>query len=181
MKQAMTFLVILAAVTCAMAKPPSEPPTQAPTVGPEVKKLGFFVGKWHGEGELKPGPFGPGGKYTEDQTSEWMPGGFFVVIHADEKSAMGNGTMLMVLGYDQDQKSYTFNAFNSSGEAETAKGTFDGSTWTWASTFNMGGKQLQTHFIMKVLSSSSYSTKFEMSQDGATWTTILEGKTTKVQ
>ena len=37
---------------------------QAPKPGPEHARLGYFVGKWKAEGEMKPGPMGPGGKMT---------------------------------------------------------------------------------------------------------------------
>jgi hypothetical protein len=36
----------------------------AATPGPEQKRLGYFVGKWTGDGDVKPGPMGPGGKMT---------------------------------------------------------------------------------------------------------------------
>jgi len=170
----MILIAGFAVATVGSAQPP-----QGPKPGPEVQKLGYFVGKWRGEGEMKPGPFGPGGKFTEMEDAEWMPGGFFVTIHADEKFPMGDGKTLMVLGYDPEQKVYTFNAFNSMGLAEAAKGTLDGDTWTWLSELNMGGKIMKSRFIMKQLSPASYSTRFEMSADGTTWSTIMEGNTKK--
>jgi hypothetical protein len=33
---------------------------QAPKPGPEHARLGYFVGKWTAEGDVKPGPMGPG-------------------------------------------------------------------------------------------------------------------------
>jgi hypothetical protein len=170
------FVVMIAAfVSLPLAKSP-----QVPAPGPELKRLGFFVGKWRGEGEMKPSPFGPGGKFTESDDSEWMPGGFFVVIHADETSPMGSGKALMIMGYNAEKKVYTFNAFNSMGLTEAATGIVEGDTWTWTSDSEMGGKPVKTRYTMKELSPTSYSTKFEMSADGGAWMTIMEGKTTKV-
>src|SRR5215467_11873652 len=77
-------------------------PGQMPKAGPEIQRLGYFVGKWHGEGELKPGPFGPGGKFTTSDNNEWFPGGFFLVMHSEQKSPMGNGQGMMVVGYNAD-------------------------------------------------------------------------------
>jgi hypothetical protein len=153
----------------------------APRPGPQHQRLDYFVGKWYSEGEMKPGPFGPGGKYTETEDSQWMPGGFFVAIHLDQKTPMGDGKTLMILGYDAARKVYTFNAFDSQGQAETATGTLDGDTWRWSSELNMGGRPVKTRFTMKELSPTSYSTRFETSPDGAAWTTILEGKTVKAK
>jgi hypothetical protein len=155
--------------------------SQMPRQGPELKRLGYFVGKWHGEGEMKPGPFGPGGKFTESQDVQWMPGGFFLEINADEGTPMGNGKALMIMGYDSEKKAYTFSAFNSMGQNEVATGTVDGNTWTWLSDSVMGGKAVKTKYTMKEQSPTSYTTKFEMSSEGGPWTTIMEGTTSKVK
>ncbi|HKV39747.1 MAG TPA: DUF1579 family protein [Blastocatellia bacterium] len=176
MKAAVVLIGMLIMMAGAgLAQQPSRTP------GPEHRKLGYFIGKWHGEGELKPGPFGPGGKFTENEDVQWMPGGFFLLIHSDESSPIGDGKNLMIMGYDADQRAYTFNAFDSSGEAESATGTLEGGTWTWTSDIKMGGKVAKSRFTMKELSPTAYSTKFEMSSDGGTtWMTIMEGKTTKL-
>src|SRR2546425_11621171 len=51
-------LVLSSGLTLAQA------PAEKPKPGPEHKKLGYFVGKWNAEAEMKPGPFMPGGKMT---------------------------------------------------------------------------------------------------------------------
>jgi len=152
-----------------------------PKPGPEHKQLAYFVGKWRSEGEIKPGPFGPGGKFTESQDVEWMPGGFFLLIHSDETTPMGNGKSLMILGYDSEKKAYTFNAFDSMGQNERATGTLEGDTWTWLSDSTMGGKPVKSRFTIKKLSPTAYNTKFEMAGEGGAWNTIMEGKTTKIK
>jgi len=92
---------------------------------------------------------------------------------------MGNGTETSYLGYDANDKVYTYDSFNSMGEADHSKGKVDGDTWTWASDSKMGGQTMKGQFIMKVSSSASYSFKFDMSPDGTTWTTVMGGKATK--
>src|SRR5688500_18254741 len=57
--------------------------------GPEHQRLAYFVGTWTGDGEMKPGPFGPGGKMSSKDTCEWFEGGFVVVCRGDGKSPMG--------------------------------------------------------------------------------------------
>src|SRR6185437_3442698 len=42
--------------------------------GPEHQRLGYFVEKWKAEGEIKPGPMGPGGKITSTDNCEWFEG-----------------------------------------------------------------------------------------------------------
>jgi hypothetical protein len=109
-----------------------------------------------------------------------MEGGFFVVIRSTLKSAeMGNGSGIAFLGYDPQEKVYTYDAFNSVGQADHAKGTADGDTWTWRSDVKMGPQTMKGRYTMKILSPTSYSYKFEMSADGTKWDQVMEGKDTK--
>ena len=146
---------------------------------PELKKLDVFAGSWNLQGEMKPGPMGPGGSMTETETCKWMEGGYFLVCNVDFKSSMGNGTGTSYLSYDANDKVYTYDAFNSMGEAEHAKGTLEGDTWTWSSEEKMGGQVTKAHFMIKMASPSSYSFKFDMSPDGTSWNTVMDGKATK--
>jgi hypothetical protein len=156
----------------------AQPPVQKP--GPELKKLDYFTGSWTSDGDSKPGPMGPGGKMTMNQDSKWMDGGFFVVIRSDYKSAsMGDGTGTSFLGYDPQDKVYTYDEFNSQGEAVHAKGTVDGDTWIWNSDMKMGAQTMKGRFTEKILSPTAYTFKFEMSADGTKWDTVMDGKATK--
>jgi Protein of unknown function (DUF1579) len=178
MRRVSTITILLtllfAVAVCAQAQMP------AATPGPELKKLAFLAGNWAMDGDLKSGPMGPGGKVTGTEQIEWMEGGFFLVSHSTFKGAgMGNGTGISFYGYDPNEKVYTYDEFNSMGEAEHSKGTVDGDTWTWTSDEKMGGMTMKGRFTMKILSPTSYSFKFDMSQDGTTWTAVMDGKSTK--
>src|SRR5262245_58306247 len=59
---------------------------QPPRPGPEVQKLAVFAGRWTSDGEVKPGPMGPGGKMASTSNCEWFSGGFYLVCRT-------NGTM----------------------------------------------------------------------------------------
>lgn len=147
-----------------------------PKPGPELKKLDAFAGSWTLEGDMKASAMGPAGKMTESETCEWMEGGFFLVCHTDFKSAvMGNGTGLSIMGYSNDDKVYTYREFNSWGEFDYSKGALDGDTWTWTSDEKFG----KGRFTMKITSPTTYNFMFEMSQDGKTWATFMDGKATK--
>ncbi len=167
-----TAVVLLAAA--ALAQGPMLPP------GPEVKKLDYFVGNWTAEGDMKPGPMGPGGKMTINEKSEWLEGGYFVVIHSTFTSAgMGNGSGISFMGYDPQEKVYTYDEFNSFGEATHSKGSVDGDTWTWTNDMKMGPQTMKGRFTMKILTATSYTFKFEVSPDGTNWTLVMDGKQTK--
>jgi hypothetical protein len=150
-----------------------------PKPGPELKKLDVFAGSWTLTGDMKPGPMGPGGSMTESQKCEWMEGGFYLVCHSDYKTSMGNGTNISVMGYSPEDKAYTYREFDSTGEFDDSKGTIDSDMWTWTSETKMGGMTMKGKFSMKVLSPTSYDFRFDMSQDGSKWMTILDGKATK--
>jgi hypothetical protein len=146
---------------------------------PELKKLDYFVGTWASEGEIKPGPMGSGGKFTGTNRVQWMDGAFFLVTLSEFNGAMGKGTETAYMGYDSNEKMYTYDSFNTLGEADHAKGNVDGDTWTWQSETRVGAQTMKARLTIKVLSATAYNFKFEMSPDGATWNTVLEGKDTK--
>lgn len=151
-----------------------------PSPAPELKKLDFMSGDWSAEGTVNPGPGMPGGKFSETSHAEWMDGNYFLVEHSDgEYGAMGKAKEIAVMGYDPDRKVYTYHAFSSVGEAEAATGTLEGDTWTWTSDEHMNGMTMKGRYTMKVLSPTSYTMKYELSQDGTNWMTAMEGKATK--
>jgi len=146
---------------------------------PELKKLDFFVGTWTAEGDIKPGPMGPGGKFTATNHVQWMDGAFFLVTHSEFNGAMGKGTETAYMGYDSNDKVYTYDSFNSLGEADHAKGNVDGDFWIWHSETRMGPQTTRGRLTIKVLSPTIYTFKFEVSPDGTIWNPLLEGKDTK--
>jgi len=154
----------------------------APKPGPEVKKLDYFVGSWSVEGTIAQGPWGTGGKFSSTDTTDWMPGGFFVEGHSDFKmppEVGGDGKATSFMGYDTDEKVYTYNEFNSQGRRENSKGTVSGDTWAWTSTQNYGGQEIKQKMTIKVLTPASYSLKFEVSMDGTNWMPFMDAKATK--
>jgi hypothetical protein len=150
-----------------------------PKPGPEHKKLDVLAGSWTLDGDMKPGPMGPGGKITEAEKCDWMEGGFFLVCHTDFKGSMGDGSGLSVMGYSPDDKSYSYREFNSWGEFTDSKGSLDGDTWIWTNDWKMGAMIMKGKFTMKITSPTTYNFSFEASQDGTKWMTVMDGKATK--
>jgi len=83
------------------------------------------------------------------------------------------------MGYSADDKTYTYREFSSTGEFTDSKGALDADTWTWTSDERMGSTVMKGRFTMKITSPTSYNFVFEMSPDGAKWTTVMDGKATK--
>jgi hypothetical protein len=140
-----------------------------------------LVGHWVAEGTATFGPPGtPSSKWNQTSDAEWMDGKYFLVTHNDlDLGPMGKAKEIAVYGYDADNKVYTYTSFSSMGEAEKSTGTVNGDTWVWNSDEHMGGMTMKGRFTMKVLSPTSYTMKFELSQDGTNWMTAMEGKATK--
>jgi Protein of unknown function (DUF1579) len=157
----------------------AQAPMDTPKPAPELKKLDYFAGTWTAEGEIKPGPMGPGGKFIGTNRVAWMDGGFFLVTQSEFNGAMGQGMETAYMGYDSNDKMYTYDSFNTLGEADHAKGNVDGNTWMWQSETRMGAQTIKGRLTIKVVSATAYNFKFEMSPDGTNWNTVLEGKDTK--
>jgi hypothetical protein len=152
---------------------------EAPKPGPETKKLEVFAGKWKGESEMKPGPWGPGGKMTSESECTWFEGGFEIVCRETGKGAMGNMKSEAVLGWNGEEKVYKYMGFDSMGMMGSATGTVSGNTWNWTGEDKMGGKMIKSRYTIVVASPTSQSFKWETSEDGKTWSTAAEGKSTK--
>ena len=107
----------------------AQAPQGPPKPGPEVKRFAYNVGTWNIVGEAKPfGPM-PGGKFTATEKCEWYSGGFFVTCHSEGTGPMGPAEGVSFLGYDPNEKVYTYHEFTSTGEAIDSKGTVNGDTW----------------------------------------------------
>ena len=150
--------------------------------GPEAKKLDYFVGTWAYEGAIGQGPWGAGGKFTSTITNDWLPGNFFLHTQSDFKMPTevgGDGKSTPITGYDSQQNTYARDEFNSHGDHISSKGTFTADTWTWSSSRNYGGTEVQIRTTVKQLSPTSYNLKVETSIDGTTWMPFMEGKATR--
>jgi hypothetical protein len=147
-----------------------------------IEKLGYFVGDWKVEGIIASGPWGRGGNFNWTDTTKWMTGKFFVVGHWDFNMPHhlgGVGEEIFVMGYDADEKRYTFNAFNSQGLHQISRGKLRGKNWIWDSEGTQAGQQARQRLTMRVLSSRRYTLKFEVSNAGTKWTAFMNGVAVK--
>jgi Protein of unknown function (DUF1579) len=176
MKRALGILAIALFFTPSLL---AQAAPQMPQPAPELKNFSYFTGSWTIDGDMKPSPWGPGGKFTGSEHNEWMDGNFFLVSHSTYNSPMGAGKGLAVMGYNHDDKVYTYDAFDSMGEYEHATGTLSGDTWDWYAESKMAGKIVKGHYVQKVLSPTSYSFKYEIGTGTGQWAPVMEGKATK--
>jgi hypothetical protein len=173
----MAMSIVAAQPTMAQAPQPAKP-------GPEHQRLAYFVGTWTSEGEMKPGPMGPGGKMTSRDTCEWYEGRFAVICRSEGKGPMGPSKGLGILGYSPEEKVYTYYGTDSSGMmtmTTVPRGTVKGDTWTYTDESMMGGQKVKSRVTMKELSPTSYSFVMDVQGADGKWTTLMESKQTKVK
>ena len=152
----------------------AQAPQGPPKPGPEIKKLAYNIGTWKIEGEAKPfGPM-PGGKVTATEKCEWYSGGFFVTCHSEGTGPMGPSKGVSFMGYDPNEKVYSYHEFNSMGDAIDAKGTVDGDTWNWTAESRMGETKMSVGVTIKHISTTEYTFKLEMSQNGGEFAVVQE-------
>jgi hypothetical protein len=159
----------------------AQAPPAAPKPGPEHKKLGYFVGNWTSEGEVKASPFGPGGKFTSMDKCEWFEGGFAVVCHSTGKGPTGAMTAIGIMGYSPDLKAYTYYGVSNDGMTMTSipRGTVQGQTWTYDDESIVGGQKMKSRYVMQEISPSSYTFKWEAQGPDGKWSPIMEGTAKK--
>jgi hypothetical protein len=155
---------------------------QKPTPGPEHKRLGYFVGNWRGESDVKQNPFMPAGKYTSSDKCEWFEGGFAVMCRNEGKGPKGTMKGLGLISYSTEEKAYTYYGVDNSGMtmATVSKGEVANGTWTFTDESKMGGKMVKSRYTMRETSPTAYSFMWETQGEDGRWTTVMEGKQTKV-
>jgi hypothetical protein len=156
---------------------------ETPEPGREHKRLGYFVGKWTVTGDMKPGPMGPGGKFTGVDTCEWFAGGFAVVCRSEGKGPMGPTKGLAILGYSPEEKVYTYYGTDNSGAVMTTvpRGTVQGTTWTYADESTMGGEKVKSRVTIKEVSPTEYTFSMDLQNPSGQWSRLFESKATKTK
>jgi hypothetical protein len=175
LKTALGVCVILAAAAVASADEPTMPKPLA-----EHEALEMWVGSWTGTGEMKPGIFGDGGPMTWTEECRWFEGKKFHVVCTSEGSGpIGPVKGLGIVGYDPGRKVYTHYGVDDNGWSAYSEGTRSGDTWTYLSEEIMGDTTYHTRGKMTVTSPTTVEFSWEMSEDGETWTLLMEGTSTK--
>jgi len=177
-KDMLRRVLIAAALACCTAAVSAQAP-QMPTPGPEQKNLAYFEGTWKMEGTMHASPFGPGGPMSGTETCKMFEGGWHLVCDSTGTGPMGAMKGHTLMTYDRQTKQYRYFAVNNMADAEMAVGGKSGNTWTWTNSMSIGGKTIQSRFIITETSPTTHTAKWDMSEDGKKWTTAFEAKATK--
>ena len=150
-----------------------------PGPGLEHARLGFLVGEWTTQAEIKSGPWGPGAKVTGRDRCRWMEGRYFITCNTELEGASGKLTGLAVFGYDPGSRRYMRASFHSDGQAALETGAVEARTWTFSSDRRTGETTLHNRFVFVEKGAGRYDFRIELSPDGVRWDTLVEGSATK--
>ena len=171
-------VVMIALFTTAFAFAEDAPAMPEPT--PEHKELAKWVGTWAGEGEMKPGPFGPGGPMTWTEECDWFGGTeFSVVCKSHGEGPMGPSKGLGIIGYNAGSGAYTHYGVDSNGWSGYAEGKRSGDEWTFQAKEKMGDKVYHSRFKLKMASPTQMDFVWEVSEDGENWMAMMDGTSKK--
>jgi hypothetical protein len=181
----MSYRAILTVPTLALALCTTTALAQDPPASlkpaPEVKQLGVFVGKWAAEGDLKPGPMGPGGKTTVMESCEWTSGGYAVICHETAiVPGMGKITHVSLMSYDAEAKNYVSFKVSNLGRIWPNRGTLKGNTWTWTGEHTMNDNTVHFRITQKWRSKDSFDFKSEAGSNADSMMLMEEGKESRV-
>lgn len=154
----------------------AQAPPAPPKPGPEHKKSEYFLGKWTVESEIKANGYVPAAKGVGTQIYTLEPGGFYIESLAEGQVPRTFG----LIAYDSHAKAYTSFYASSAGLVGTGIGSVNGNTWTWMVEDRFAGKAVKGRTTITMLSPTEYTSKYEMADGKGGYTTLVEGKATKV-
>ena len=138
-------------------------------------KMEKLAGSWEGEETMHPSPWDPKGGTAVGRSTHRMALSGFALLNDYEQERDGVVTFTGhgVMTFDPKGERYTLHWFDCMGSPpEVFVGDFNGDVLTLAH----GGPGMHARFTYDLSDSRQMRTKMEMSQDGATWNTLFEGR-----
>jgi hypothetical protein len=152
----------------------------APGVTPQHQLMGYFAGDWTAAGTSRISPKTPAAPFSLKEHGEWVTDGYFLETKTSMKSALGTVNSQRVMGYNVQDKVYTYNVYNSLGEHQVALGHANGNTWTWESEEKLNGLVIKGRYTIVETSPNSYTFRSEVADPKGGWATVMEGTATRV-
>lgn len=148
---------------------------EMPKPGHGHLKMEKLVGSWEGEETMHPSQWDPKGGTAVGRSTHRMALNGFALLYDYEQERDGVVTFTGhgVMTFDPKGERYTFHWFDCMGSPpEVFVGDFDGDILTLAH----GGPGMHARMTYDLSVSRQMRTKMEMSEDGATWNTLFEGR-----
>jgi hypothetical protein len=171
-------VITLLLSTFALAQAPQQPSPSG--VLPQHQRMGYFLGDWTASGTSKISPNSPAAPFTLKEHGEWVTDGYFLETKTSMKGALGTVNSQRVMGYNVEDKVYTYNVYNSLGEHQLALGHINGNTWVWDSDEKMNGVVVKGRYTVVEAGPDTYTFKSEVASPKGGWVTVMEGKAQRV-
>ena len=151
---------------------------EMPKLTPSHKKLQRLVGNWAGEEKLNPSPWDPKGGTAVGKVNN-RPGldGFIVTQEYEQlRDGAPNFKGFGIFSYDANRECFVLHWADSMG---SPVGEFTGSSENNVFTLTNHGAMGHNRAVFDFSKDNQYYFKMEISQDGKSWYTFMEGKYTK--
>ncbi len=152
----------------------------APGLSPQHQRMSFFLGDWTASGTSKISPKSPAAPFTLKEHGEFVTDGYFLETKTSMKGSLGTVNSQRVMGYNVQDKVYTYNVYNSLGEHQVALGHLNGNTWTWNSEEKLNGLVITGRYTIVETGTDSFTFKSEVADPKGGWATVMEGTATRV-
>ena len=176
----MSRIAIIALVlsTFALAQAPMQ--NAAPGLTLQHQAMSFFLGDWTASGTSKISPKSPGAPFTLKEHGEFVTGGYFLETKTSLKGPLGTVNSQRVMGYNVEDKVYTYNVYNSLGEHQVALGHLNGNAWVWNSEEKLNGVVVKGRYTIVENGPNTFTFKSEVADPKGGWATVMEGTATRV-
>lgn len=143
----------------------------------EHERLEALAGTWTGRETMHPSPWDPkGGTATAKVVSRMDVDGFFLVTdYVQERDGQVTYRAHGVFGYGPQSKQWTLDWFDSMGDRATAYGKLEGKTLM----FQSEGPRGHGRYIYTLEADGRYLMAIDSSQDGRSWSRMMEGTYTR--
>ena len=151
-----------------------------PTTGLPVEKLGAFVGKWNGKGELVNSAYSKAQTVSAETDCNWSANHGFLICDQTVHLTDGNQNDLSVYTYNEKDHSYAFFGHSrNDSQVRTPKLTIEGNFWTYFTEFDDGPKHIRIRTINEFKTPSLVTYRTEFSEDGTNWKPMGSGSMTR--
>ena len=171
-------LVVVLLSSFVIAQAPQQPTPSG--VLPQHQRMGYFLGDWTASGTSKISPHSKAAPFTLKEHGEWVTDGYFLETKSSIKSDLGHVNSVRVMGYNVEDKVYTYNVYNSLGEHQLAIGHLSGNTWTWDSAEKLNEIDVKGRYTIIETGPNTFTFKSEVADPAGGWVTVMEGKAQRV-